>query len=55
MEKNDIWDLEVEGNIGPELTEEDKRLVSIYSEHDMLSRDILPILEDSVDDYKEEN
>ncbi len=57
MEENDIWNLEVESNGNQELTEEDKKLISIYSDQDMLSRDILPILDYSLEDnnYEEKN
>ena len=60
MEENDIWNLEVEPPEKVELTENEKRLALAYSEYDMLSRDILPILDYSLDDnnsfnYEKEN
>ena len=54
MEENDIWNLEVEVNEEQELTEKDKKIVSEYSENDMLSRDILPIFDYSIN-YEKEN
>ena len=50
MEENDIWNLKVAEIEKKELLEEDKKIVLEYSEYDMLSRDILPILDFSLDD-----
>ena len=52
MDDNELWDLEEIPIKKQKLTHEDKKLAYTYSEFDMLSQDILPIFDFSLNDKK---